>query len=403
MKVVHIIKATGLAGAEKHLLILLTGLRRAGVEASLIILTNPGNTVDDFYNQARERGIPVERITINSHFDLTVSFHLCGLMMTVKPDIVHTHLIHGDLFGALAARMARVAHVVTTRHNDDRFRFRLWFRVINRLLWSTTAAGITVSDYLNFFTRNVERVPAKLIQTVHHGIEIEPDETDPEVTGQRRQRTRRELGYDQEQVVIAVVGRLARQKGVIYALQAFRNVARENPGACLLVIGDGPQRDELLKEVRAGVSAGDFDASRVQFIGWRADVPRLLVAVDLLLVPSLHEGFGLVLLEAMAARLPIVATDISAIPEVVDSGKTGLLVPPRDPVAMARAINTLTADRGLRVSLGEAGRQRLLAMFSLESMISKTKAVYDKLPSGSKPASALAPPAIEPESGAPTS
>ncbi len=162
------------------------------------------------------------------------------------------------------------------------------------------------------------------------------------------------LGLDADAPVAGMVCRLVEQKGVTYGLQAFAQVSAQMPEARLLIAGDGPLRESLEQEAQA---LGLADC--VQFLGWRDDVDRLMSAFDLLLMPSLWEGFGLVILEAMARQLPVVATAVSAIPEIVVDGETGLLVPARDVDALAGAMLTLLADRPLRRYMGQNAEGRL--------------------------------------------
>lgn len=385
--ILHMIKATGLAGAERHLLILLSGLRRYGFDARLLILTNPGDPVTAFYEQARQRQIPVERTPIRGAFDIPLLWQLRRQIRVMAPKIVHTHLIHADLHGALAARMAGPPArrgtgplVITTRHNDDRFRYGAPYRQLSRWLWTQVDAGIAVSNAISRFSVSVERAPAERLFTVHHGVELagtaEGDETEVMRLGHPdlRREVRQELGIGSDEKAVGIFCRLTQQKGIKFGLRAFALLGRQLPGVKLLVAGEGPLRNELVKQAcQLGIG------EQVIWLGWREDVPRLLAAIDLLLAPSLFEGFGLIFLDAMAHGLPIVSSTASAIPEVVISGETGFLVAPRDVEGMATAIHSLLSDPALRERMGRAGRDRLRLYFGAERMISKTAAIYRQL------------------------
>jgi glycosyltransferase involved in cell wall biosynthesis len=167
---------------------------------------------------------------------------------------------------------------------------------------------------------------------------------------------------------------LIEQKGVRYGLQAFQQIAEVFPQAHLVIAGKGPLQDELEQQTTLG--------ERVHFLGWRDDVPTLLAALDVLIAPSLWEGFGLVLLEAMAQQTPIIGSAVSAIPEVVKHGETGLLVPPRDVDALAEALHQLLRDRPLRQHMGLLGRDRLETQFSAARMVEETVALYHTLLDG---------------------
>lgn len=371
MRVVHIIKATGIAGAERHLLTLLPGLRQHHFDVRLILMHNPGQPLDDYAALMEARGVPVERVAIARHTDISVIRRLRDQLQFDQPDIVHTHLLHADLYGALAARWARVRHLVQSRHNDDPFRRRLPIRLINRLIWTLCEAGVGISESVTRFTISVEGAPPRKMRTIHYGMELPV----PPIDRAAAQRELREqLGIDTDAVLIGMVGRLIEQKGFRYGIQAFARIAEEFPQARLVVVGDGQQRPMLEGETRrAGVS------KRVNFLGWRDDSAALMAALDIFLMPSLWEGFGLVLLEAMARAVPVIGSAVSAIPEVVVHGETGLLVPPADVDALAEALRLLLGDAALRRHMGLLGEARLEDVFSAEQMVAEYARLYRQL------------------------
>jgi glycosyltransferase involved in cell wall biosynthesis len=167
-------------------------------------------------------------------------------------------------------------------------------------------------------------------------------------------------------------GRLIRQKGVDTLLNAFVKVRQAIPDAALLVVGDGDRRGELEK------MAEDLGISEaVTFAGWVPQAYKLMPACDLIAMPSRWEGFGLVALEAMGSARPLIASRVSALPEIVVEGETGLLVPPDDPAALAGAITSVLLDRPQALQLGEAGYRRLVNSFSVNKMIQGTLSVYE--------------------------
>ncbi len=145
IRVVHLSKVTGIAGSENHLLALLPGLRNRGIDARLWLLVEPGKPVNELFAQASALGIPTTRLTIHHDADITLVWRLARLLRRERPAIVHTHLIHADLYGTVAARLAGVSRVISSRHNDDRFRYRLPVRLLNRMLWRWTDGGIAIS------------------------------------------------------------------------------------------------------------------------------------------------------------------------------------------------------------------------------------------------------------------
>lgn len=370
MRIVHIMKITGVAGAERHLLILLQGLREYGIEARLLMLVEPSNPVQEMDELTTRYGVTIERLVISADYDISLIWRLRARLRQLQPDIVHTHLIHADLFGVLAARLAGVPLVIMGRHNDDAFRRHWFLRIINGLLWRITDGGIVISSALARFIQNIEYAPHDKLRVVHYGL---PTSKPLNATDRSdlRSHVRRELGLSEEALIIGMACRLMPQKGVTFALRAFALCVANFPHARLVIAGDGPLRETLENQARQ-LNLGE----RVCFLGWVTDVPRLMLGFDLFLMPSLWEGFGLVLLEAMQARLPIIASHISAIPEIVVHGETGLLVLPSDAEGLASAMHILCADRALRLHMGLVAEDHLEQHFTAENMIMKTAQIY---------------------------
>lgn len=366
-RVIHLSKMTGAAGSEGHLLTLLPGLRARGVDARLWILIEPDNPVDEVVLRAQAAGVPVERVIIRRDLDPGLGRGLARRFRAARPDIVHTHLLHADLYGIPAARRAGVPCVVTSRHNDDRFRRWPPLRWLNRWLWRQVSGGIAISDAIRDFSIRVEGAPAERVRTVRYGLDPHTRIAPPDA----RHLLRASLGLPDDALLIGSVSRLIEQKGLVYGLRAFVEVAGEFPAAHYVLAGAGPLRDALEGAAR-DLGAG----GRVHFLGWRDDAPAIFAALDLLLAPSLWEGFGLVFLEAMALGVPVISTRVSAIPEVIVDGETGWLVPPGNVEALAGALRAALSDPDERRRRGEAGRARLEAQFTVDAMVERTLALY---------------------------
>jgi glycosyltransferase involved in cell wall biosynthesis len=271
------------------------------------------------------------------------------------------------MYGLQAARWADVPVVVSSRHNDNHFRRRFPIRQVNQVLWRMADAGIGISDAIARFNIEVEGAPAGKMHRIYYGLEA----TKPLDRASARAALTAEIGLPEDGVLVAMVCRLIEQKGVSYGLRAFVRVAQQHPNAHLLIAGEGPLRTALESEASAlGIK------NRVHFLGWRGNIPALMAALDIFLMPSLWEGFGLVLLEAMAQAIPVIATRVSAIPEIVINDETGLLVPPRDAEALASALENLLSDKPLRQYMGLQGQDRLETEFSAARMITETKTLY---------------------------
>ena len=378
MRVAHIIKVTRISGAESHLLALLAGLRARDVDAHLVILVERDRPMDEMLRQAEARGIPVARLTIRRDYDIGLLWKLRRVLRGLAPAIVHTHLVHADLFGYFAAKGAGLRRVISSRHNDDPFRYRKRWRRINRRLWRHVDAGIAISEAIKRFAVEVEGAPSDKVHVVHYSIEYQW-RSDQDIEAVREQ-LRAALGLDGDALLLGMVCRLVEQKGVAYALEATRRLRADFPSSHLVIAGDGEKAAELRRLASAlGI------ADRVHWLGWRHDAAELMAAFDVLLAPSLWEGFGLVLLEAMSRRVPVVASRVSAIPEVVLHGETGFLFEPRDVDAMTRALQRLLKDRALRKYMGLLGAARLEEHFSIERMVDETLAVYESVINSAEP------------------
>ncbi len=378
MRVFHVAKISQIAGAEKHLLFLLPALMVAGMDVHMIVLENPDKPADSFVTALQAENVPVERlafpITADSGLFTAATpqliRQLTRMIKAHQPDIVHTHLIHSDLYGTIAARLAGVKTILSSRHNLDPFRKRRKWQIVNRVLWQARSGGIAISDAVRQFTLTYEHANPDAVRTIYYGYPA--DQAIPS-NDQTRISTRRDWGIPLDAPVIGSVSRLVKQKGLQYSLEAFAQVRQLCP-ACYVIAGEGDQRPALEKQAQAlGIS------DSVRFLGWCENPHQVFNAIDVLLTPSLWEGLGVVFLEAMAHSLPIITTNTGPMPEVVIDGGTGYLVPPADANALVTPIITLINDPALRRQMGSAARERVETQFSVERMVQMTTAFYQDL------------------------
>lgn len=360
MKVVHVHRLRGIGGSERHLLTLLPALRALGVDARFAGLDD--GDPDPFYEQLAAARVPFRRIRSPRDLDPGLAGRLARIVHAERPDVVHTHLVHGDLYGTLAAVPSRVP-VVSTKHNDDPFRAGP-FRFLERALTLRAARVICITSALRDFNVQQVGLPERKLEVIRYGLDELPAAWGPPGGPELPARAR----------VLLAIARLEPQKGLDVAIVALARVRRQHPDAVLVVLGSGPLEAELEELAREhGVEHA------VHLPGRSGDVAHWLERSELLVHPARWEGFGLVLLEAMLASRPVVATRVSAIPEVVEDGATGLLVAPDDSVALATAIETLLSDRARGVAYGQAGLERARQHFSVASMARRTVDVYERV------------------------
>jgi glycosyltransferase involved in cell wall biosynthesis len=375
-RVLHVVKSQNVAGAENHLFMLLRALAADGWDVHLLSLADRrhgpmGEAYRAGLDAARAAGVGVHLDEVAHKLDARAVGRIARHVRRVAPDLVHTHMPYADLFGSVAARLAGVRAVIGSRHHDCAFsraewlRFRAWYALVRPF----QRAVIAISGRVAEQCREMEGWAGRDVHPVLYGCEDHAVDR-----AAARAALLAELGLPDDALLLGTVARLIPWKGHRHAVAAMARLAGPLPRARWLFAGDGPERAALERQVAvAGL------AERVRFLGYRRDVAALMAAFDVLVHPTLGEGFGLIQLEAMLQGTPIVATRTGAIPEVVDDGRTGVLVPPGDPAALADALARLAADPELRRRLGVEGRRRYEREFTVERMARETGEVYARV------------------------
>jgi glycosyltransferase involved in cell wall biosynthesis len=355
VKVLHAIKVQGIGGAERHLLALLPALRERGVDARLLSL-DAGADSARFHDALDAAGVPWRRVPCGLDASPLLAARVARAVRAERPDLLHTHMVHADVYGSLAAHALRVPFV-SSRHNDDRYLLGP-FRYVDRMLMHGVRRLIAISDAVREFMARAG-LPREKLVTIRYGLDAPPhaaSEAAPDIP--------------EGAPLVLAIGRLIEQKDHETLLSAFARVHAEVPEARLAILGWGPLEDELRALV---VDLGLADAV---VIPGRVEPRDWLARADVFAHTSRWEGFGIVLLEAMLSSLPVVATRASAVPEIVADGETGVLVEPGDAEGVARALVELLRDGERRRALGEAGLRRAREEFSVARMTDRTLDVY---------------------------
>jgi glycosyltransferase involved in cell wall biosynthesis len=370
MKVLHIQKVGGIGGSERHLLSLLPALAAAGIEVKMHVLSGEGS--ERFVGPMKELGIDTSVAPAGPDLSPASLLRVIRAVRRFRPDLIHTHLMHADVYGQIAGRVTGIPAVCSIHGTLSIYR-RQPYRSIARLTGHLARRTITISDHAGRFVKELGLAPSDRIRMVHYGI----DSSLWGFSEKKRERARADLGLEPKDVAVAVASRLVEHKGHHFLLDAVAKARTQVPQLKLLIAGGGPLLGSLEEHARQLVPA-----EAVRFLGYVQDVPMLMNACDVVVFPTLAsfgEGFGLAALEGMAAGRPVVASAVDSLPEIVVDGETGFLVPPGEVHELAERLIRLTDDQRLRKQMGERGRERSQAAFSLEAMAQKTRGVYEEV------------------------
>jgi glycosyltransferase involved in cell wall biosynthesis len=349
LRVAHVTLGLDMGGLEKLLVEFARHAGRPGVQLHFISLTKRGRLADDIENQ----GWPVTALEEPPGLRPGMVLRLARLFRRWHIDVVHTHDDKPLLYGALAGRLARVPRHIHTKHGQSVSLTRRQIALVNLAARLTDRFVCVSEDSARLTVR--QGVAARRVSTIWNGIDLG------------------RFGYTGVRAdgPVVTVARLSPEKDVATLVRAAALAVRQDPSFRLEIAGDGPCLPAL-KQLAAELALGEH----VLFLGEVRDVPALLARARLFVLPSISEGVSLTLLEAMARGLAVVATRVGGNPEVVVEGETGLLVPARDPAALAAAMLQLQRDPTRARHLGLAGRQRVEQHFDVRRMVGKYESLY---------------------------
>ena len=311
--------------------------------------------------------IPVTVLGTRRKWDLLKVPVLTEFLRRERISLVHSHLFRADLAGRPAARLAAVPHVVHTAHTGEG-RFRPWQFAYARFLSGYCDRIICPSEAAFQYHKARSGLPAHVYTVIPNGVDSAAFAGDDE----RRRELRGQWKIGADQVVAAYVGRLAPDKGIDVLLAAISHLGARGSPVDVVIAGDGKKR-HLVENFIAHGEGGN----RCRLLGFVDDVPGLLSAVDMLVMPSRWEGWPLAVGEAMAAGLPVIGTDVPGVRDLVVDGQTGALIERGNVVALSEAIIRLAGDAKLRARLGRAGRKRIREEFPIEATVAAHEKLYE--------------------------
>ena len=353
----HIDTARTWRGGQNQVLLTVHGLRAAGHRATLV--AHPGGEL----RRRAEEGLELVPLAPDHELDLKAGWKLSRVLNKLRPDVVHAHDPHGVAMASVALSMltrAPVPPLVVSRRVD----FRLKRNSFSRWKYRQVRLFLTSSEAIRRMLIH-DGVDAEAVVTVYEGIDVE------RMAHVEAANVHATFWLPHGAPVVVNVAALVPHKGQRHLIDSVPAMLRRVPDARLLIVGEGPLHAELEQRIKHL-----HVDKHVLLTGFRADVLAIIKGADLFVMSSETEGLGTSLLDAMAAGKACVGTRAGGIPEVIGDGETGVLVPPRDPSALADAMARLLEDAALRKRMGEAGLSRVRAQFSVEKMVRETLAAY---------------------------
>lgn len=375
-KIIYVIGSLDIGGGEGQLVETVVRLNRDKFEPVIYCITHKGVLA----SLVEGEGIRVETVGSRAktkygrynplliYFTIKYLWRLYRMIQSDKPDIVQGCLFHGYIAGTLTSKLAGVPIILSNRWSLGIFKEKKWhYLFLERISNRFNRLLITNSQAVREDVIRQEKVDPEKVIVIYNGVDTDkfrPNLIDPLAK-------KKELSLPPEDKVVGVIANLHHYKGHTYFLKAASLVKEKFPQVKFLLLGDGPERENLKGQAQSLSLEKD-----VLFLGVREDVAEILSIMDISVLPSFEEGFSNTILESMAAGIPMVATSVGGNPEAVLDGVTGFLVPPRDEKALAQALLKLLEDDDLRKSMAKSSRERAVENFGMKRLIEETEGLY---------------------------
>jgi glycosyltransferase involved in cell wall biosynthesis len=364
IKVVHLVEELTIGGLEKILTTIVLNLNKKEYNVSVWCLREGGFFADKLVKE----GIDVKILHIFTSRNPLSIFKLYRLLKSHKFDIIHTHAYSAGTIGRISAFLAGVPVIISHNHSVYDY-YNKYYHFVEWLLSLITHRVICISAVVNRFANETQRINARKLITILNGI----DDVCA-VTEKRSSDLKKELGIPINHSVIGTIAHLEEHKGHKYLLEAASLLLVSRKDISFLIVGEGTLKGKL-KKLCVGLKV----EKNVIFAGELSDIPEILSLTDIFVLPSLREGLGLAILEAMVCGKPVIATNVGGIPEIVKNRVSGILVSPRDPEALFRAIDELLNNREMLETMGRNGKKMCSERFNSKTMLGKIEDLYDSL------------------------
>jgi len=374
MRVLHLISSTGFYGAENVIVSLAEQQKKQNFGVIIGVFLNTKNPDVEIAKESLKNKLKVQLFGCNGRLDLKVALEIRNFIKSNNIKILHCHGYKPNFYGILATSFLNVG-LITTCHswfvNSQKMRIytwldKFWIRKFDKII--AVSGGIKKELLESGTSENKILIINNGINTQNFKRAIKDERKEMKTKSQNIN------GITKNDKIVGTIGRLDIQKGQIYFLKAAKEVLKIYPNTKFLLVGDGPLKqrlEEKIKELNL--------ENNITFTGFRADIPEILSLLDIFVLPSLKEGLPMALLEAMASKKPVIATDVGAIPKLIKNNKTGILIKPRNPQELSEAILSLLNDKEKAERLGNNGFLFVKKEFSSEKMAENHAQVYKEV------------------------
>ncbi len=361
-KILHLITSLEVGGVQHGLLLGLPHIDKKRYEHAICSITNKMPMANEF----KKKNINVFTLNINSKTDFLYSFRLRNIIKTYKPDIIHTYLIHANILGRIIGKTSNIKVIICSERTIGQAN---WYERFLTKITNPLANIVEVNSKKGKYSINKNlKVPNEKIKVIYSGIDMKKYQISKSKT-----EIKKSLNINGSKKIILCVGRLRKVKGINFGIETFCEIQKTMKNTIFLIAGEGEEKKQLEEQTKM-LSLG----KQIKFLGARKDLPEIFSISDVIIMPSITEGFPRIAIESMAAGKPIVANNVGGTSEAIKHKYNGVLVPSKKPKIMAKWVIKILEDKKLANKLGENGKKLVSEKFTLEKYIKKVEMMYSK-------------------------